>query len=464
VVIPTETKDGEPLPPLPTITGISEPAPKEGGKMKLEWWQILLMALGCAFIFVVFLWCFRRRMRKQRKARTEMFAKGKGLKDKRRFFIDWSAGWRGLFGRKTKKPANGELPIAYNHQDVALRELTMKEAWRDRQEDDQDENVLRKGPKSKASKKTLRDDGREDDLDSYINAYDYSRRSVALSVKSHTPSTLPDLDGFYPSRRGNNSERDQLRRQAAGQQRAYRDLDNDSMYSEVTGQSRNTPEPRQPVKSDLVMPSFASSRRSSPSPPPIWNSNNKLRKYPVVVDRKESNETLSSVVIAPRPVRQQSDEAVLVDLMDLNGSGSDSYPTTYKPAGYQVPRVTPPPLLPPIQPLATFASLQQPHSHTEAQAYAMAVKPSLQSTLPQQQQPQYTLAWVPTQMTGSSAATQNGMLPIVAPSMTGSSSSTLGGGVGGGGGYWLGQPPAVKPVATGSSNESKNPFRQPAPF
>lgn len=420
--------------------------------MKLEWWQILLMALGCAFIFVMFLWCFRRRMRKQRKARTEMFAKGKGLKDKRRFFIDWSAGWRGLFRRnkKTAGQGGGELPIAYNHQDVALRELTMKEAWRDREEE---EEAVKKGPKSKASKKSLRDDGREDDLDSYINAYDYSRRSVALSVKSHTPSTLPDLDGFYPSRRGNNNanERDRLRRQVTDQ-RAYRDLDNDSMYSEVTGQSRNTPEPRQPVKSDLVMPSFASSRRS-PSPPPIWNSNNKLRKYPVVVDRKASDETLSSVVIAPRPVRQQSDEAVLVDLLD----GPDS---PYKPTTYQVPRVTPPPLLPPIQPLATFASLQQP-SQTEAQAYAMAVKPSLHTQPPPQ--PQYTLAWVPTQMTGSSAGTGSGGLPVVAPHMTGSSTtlnSNFGSGGLGGAGLWLTQPPLVNQNVTGASNDSKNPFRQ----
>jgi hypothetical protein len=210
--------------------------------------------------------------------------------------------------------------------------------------------VLKEGPNSKASKKTLRDDGCEDDLDSYINAYDCSRRSVALSVKSHTPFTLPDLDGFYPSRRGNNntSDRDQLR-QATGapqQQRAYRDLNNDSMCSEATGQSRNTPEPRQPVKIDLVMPI---------SPPPaaphlsLHRSGTRTANCAstlLSVDRKESNETLSSVLIAPRPVRQDRDEAVLVDLMDMNGSGSDSYPTTYKPAGYQVPLVTPPPPLP----------------------------------------------------------------------------------------------------------------------
>lgn len=415
--------------------------------MKLQWWQILLMALGCAFIFVMFLWCFRRRAKKQRKARTEMFANGKGLKDKRRFldFSAWGAGLRRMFGRGPKhaKKQSGELPIAYNHQDVALRE--MREEWRNKEEAGTMSNLK---PKSKASKKSLRDDGREDDLDSYINAYDYSRRSAAFTVKSHTPSTLPDLDGY---RRGNYaSERDRLRRQAANAQ-VYRDLDNDSMYSEMTGQARNTPEPRQALKSDLVMPSFASSRRS-PSPPPVWNSNNKLRK-PMVVDRKISNDTLSSVVIAPQPQRQDSAEAVLVDLLDSPDS-ERHYP-------FKAPRVTPPPLLPPVQPLATFASLQQPE--TEAQAYAMANKPSLMLAQ-QQSQPQYTLAWIPTQMTGSSFG-NSGPLPVLPTQMTGSSTTLAPGATGGGASYWLSQPPmpqqqVLKGDVTGSSNDSRNPFRQ----
>lgn len=62
-------------PPLPTITGIDSPTTIVKSR-RLEWWQILLMALGCAFIFLVVIWCFRRRQRKQREKKTAMFATG----------------------------------------------------------------------------------------------------------------------------------------------------------------------------------------------------------------------------------------------------------------------------------------------------------------------------------------------------------------------------------------------------
>ncbi|KAF5349154.1 hypothetical protein D9756_009329 [Leucocoprinus leucothites] len=61
-LIPSETSN---LPPVPTVTGIDKPTTIVKGK-KLEWWQILLMALGCAFIFVAVIWCCRRRYRKKR--------------------------------------------------------------------------------------------------------------------------------------------------------------------------------------------------------------------------------------------------------------------------------------------------------------------------------------------------------------------------------------------------------------
>ncbi|KAG2355406.1 hypothetical protein BDR07DRAFT_1474106 [Suillus spraguei] len=46
---------------------------------QLQWWEILLMALGCAFIFVAFLYCWRRRARKQRAKETAAFASAKAL-------------------------------------------------------------------------------------------------------------------------------------------------------------------------------------------------------------------------------------------------------------------------------------------------------------------------------------------------------------------------------------------------
>lgn len=61
---PSETST---LAPMPTVTGIDQPTTVVHGR-KLEWWQILLMALGCAFIFLAFIWCCRRRIRKRRDA------------------------------------------------------------------------------------------------------------------------------------------------------------------------------------------------------------------------------------------------------------------------------------------------------------------------------------------------------------------------------------------------------------
>lgn len=66
-------------PPLPTITGLDTPTVvTNSGKHALEWWQIPLMALGCAFIFLVIVWLFRRRARKARAKRTAAFAFAQG--------------------------------------------------------------------------------------------------------------------------------------------------------------------------------------------------------------------------------------------------------------------------------------------------------------------------------------------------------------------------------------------------
>ncbi|KAF8481423.1 hypothetical protein JB92DRAFT_3038461 [Gautieria morchelliformis] len=56
--------------PLPSLVSPSVAKTRES----LAWWQILLMALGCAFIFIVILWLWRRHARKQRAKQTAMFA------------------------------------------------------------------------------------------------------------------------------------------------------------------------------------------------------------------------------------------------------------------------------------------------------------------------------------------------------------------------------------------------------
>ncbi|KAL0566382.1 hypothetical protein V5O48_015635, partial [Marasmius crinis-equi] len=71
---------------LPNIPGLNNPTVIVK-KAKLEWWQILLMVLGCVFIFVVVVWMWRRRMRKRRALETKEFARAKQLDGE-------GAGWR----------------------------------------------------------------------------------------------------------------------------------------------------------------------------------------------------------------------------------------------------------------------------------------------------------------------------------------------------------------------------------
>ena len=84
--------------PLPTISGLTQPVPVTE-KTKLTWWQILLMAFGCAFIFLVFVLLWRRKARRKRAQMTAKFARAKGMDNKRW----WGSAWRlrvaKLFGR-----------------------------------------------------------------------------------------------------------------------------------------------------------------------------------------------------------------------------------------------------------------------------------------------------------------------------------------------------------------------------
>ncbi|PPR01948.1 hypothetical protein CVT24_011097 [Panaeolus cyanescens] len=97
LVISSTSTSSSPNPSISVISG-----PPSSGKRRLEWWQILLMALGCAFIFVVVIWLFRRRQRKNRKQKTAMFANGQRAKASWRWRLTrWG---EKVFGNnKTKK-------------------------------------------------------------------------------------------------------------------------------------------------------------------------------------------------------------------------------------------------------------------------------------------------------------------------------------------------------------------------
>lgn len=214
-------------PPLPTISGLDAPVPpvakSSSGSRPLEWWQILLMALGCAFIFVVILMCWRRRARKRRAQATVMFANAKRLNQ--------PMGWRWrlarfgerLFGHKRSRV----VPVQAEPEHVRMEKL-------------------RSAEEARYSR----------DVDKLLDAYDYSRAG-----SSRGPSPLPSLHDYD--------------RKPQPQRHSTVSMSTDSLYSHITGIPRRAPEPRQPVRTarDLLPSRFsdATSGHFSPagSPPEI---------------------------------------------------------------------------------------------------------------------------------------------------------------------------------------------------
>ncbi|KAF9530033.1 hypothetical protein CPB83DRAFT_851473 [Crepidotus variabilis] len=85
--------------PLPTVTGLNSPTIIKKGR--LEWWQILLMVLGCVFIFVFIIWLFRRKQKKKRQERTKMFMLngGKNFTEKKGWKLRLAQMATKLFGK-----------------------------------------------------------------------------------------------------------------------------------------------------------------------------------------------------------------------------------------------------------------------------------------------------------------------------------------------------------------------------
>ncbi|KAJ4474127.1 hypothetical protein C8J55DRAFT_537066 [Lentinula edodes] len=185
--------------PLPSITGLTQP---------IVWWEILLMALGCAFIFLAVIW-------KQRAKRTKAFAQAKN--------IDQSTSWRWrlvrfgekLFGHRASKRAYPEpTPDANPGLDSeALKLMKLRNAEEARHNQEMEKLML-------------------------ISDYQYPPEKRS---SYYPPSVLPSLYDVGRSR-------DRLRAVDPAANR----LSGPSLYSQVTGVPRNGPEARQPVKKDLI--------------------------------------------------------------------------------------------------------------------------------------------------------------------------------------------------------------------
>jgi len=177
----------------------------------------MLMALGCAFIFLVFVVTWRKRMRKKRAQATAMFASAKRL--------DQPMSWRMRLVRFGER-LFGHSP---NQRWVVPKETeAMKlEKLRDAEE------------------------ARHDRAMEKLSGYD-------PRAESHRqPSPLPSLrnyDDHYEARR------------QPDKRVSTASLSTDSLYTQVTGMPRRTPEPRQPVKKnprELLPSRFSDSTRGS---------------------------------------------------------------------------------------------------------------------------------------------------------------------------------------------------------
>ncbi|CAK5263996.1 unnamed protein product [Mycena citricolor] len=207
------TKPTTPTPPPANTTTVV--------KRPLAWWEILLMALGCAFIFVLVMMCFRRRARNRRAKRTAAFATSKKLNPA----TNWR--WRllrfgeKLFGHRASRRAVVPQAVAPEFESEAIKLMKIRNAEEARHHMEMEKLEL-------------------------FGAYEYSRagslHSRAGSIHSRsstTPSVLPPLNG--------------------GKRIAPDNMTRSSIYSQVTGIPRNAPEPRQPINKLDRYPSSAGS-------------------------------------------------------------------------------------------------------------------------------------------------------------------------------------------------------------
>ncbi|KAF7441217.1 hypothetical protein PC9H_001566 [Pleurotus ostreatus] len=202
VAVPQPSGTSTPA-PLPSITGLTNPTVIENETRRpLEWWQILLMALGCAFIFVLVLMLWRRHARKQRAKRTAMFAQSKKLDDRN----SWK--WRLVrFGERLfgHRPSRRVIPES---EDIKLLKLRQAEEAR-----------------------------RDHDLEKLIDSYGDPTPGGPSGGSSSDPHA------------------------SSGRRRSH--LAANSLYSEATGIPRRSPDVRQPVKDYRASARMSTSTYSS---------------------------------------------------------------------------------------------------------------------------------------------------------------------------------------------------------
>ncbi|CCM04529.1 uncharacterized protein FIBRA_06710 [Fibroporia radiculosa] len=194
---------------IPTITGINSPATSTTSSSHLAWWEIMLMALGCAFIFLVIVVTWRNRMRRKRAQATAAFATAKRLNPSRSWRWRIARFGERLFGRAPRQ----RWTPPEDMEEVKLDKLrAAEEARHDRALEKRDE-------------------------------YEYGSR--------HEPSPLPSLYDYYTDSHGQAKQH--------GDRHSAVSLSQGSLYTPITGVPRRAPEPRQPTRNprDLLPSRFS---------------------------------------------------------------------------------------------------------------------------------------------------------------------------------------------------------------
>ncbi|KAL5527983.1 hypothetical protein ACEPAG_6784 [Sanghuangporus baumii] len=236
VAIPQVSGSGTASVPLSTITGIDTPTQPSSGGSSLEWWQIFLMALGCAFILLCIVLCWRRRAKKKRAQQTREFARAKKLDDG----LTWKERvvrfGEKLFGHTlgqrvlgTRKPGTG--PIAL--QDVGPVDDKRSESFRMRERD------LEEARYERDVDKLL--DGYAYSRPETLNTYDERSRYLARvhADASVSHSSKSKYSKSYRKERARNPDRDV----------DLNTMSDESIYTYLTGQPRRAADARQPVRS-----------------------------------------------------------------------------------------------------------------------------------------------------------------------------------------------------------------------
>jgi len=211
---------------LPPITGLEDPTTLST-RRPLEWWQILLMTLGCAFIFLVILWFFRRRAQKQRAKRTAIFASTKGIGGRKGY-------WRRKvvpFGEKLF----GHISNAHHGTDLKNKIVMLP-------------STLRVEPEGEAIKlKMLR--AAEEARQSPDIQKDVEEDVATLGlIRTHSKPATPKATQFHTRLHRVSPANEHRFSASSSSDRTV--VSEPSLYSQMTGVPRKTPEPRRPMRPD----------------------------------------------------------------------------------------------------------------------------------------------------------------------------------------------------------------------